>query len=693
MPDKATMPDAPQLSRRTKFIHKLRRIYLGRPLSHISPQKRSNKSNFRQSNFSNMTTVSGDASRQHNGQTCSSSSANNCSSKLISPTAIIRKESILLKDGIKICAGNNTIVSDVTQLLTHDSLILKREDSFIQDTIDYLPTETLALEASDQCLITEYMDMVDTKFPNWQTNFDFWAEIPPEIAIGIFMYLTPKELVRVSIVSRRFYNFCYDGQLWTSFDASNFYKDIPAESLAKILVAAGPFVKDLNLRGCIQVEHHQRAEAVVKACNNLVNTTLEGCRNFQRLTLHCLLIGNTKLVNLNLTGLTAVTNGTCKIIAQSCPCLESIDLSGCTRMDARGLRIVVQGCKKLKDIRAREIKGFGCIELAQDIFETNVLERIVFSGCTDFTDHALRTMMHGKDPEIDILTNLPLVPMRKLRYLDISRCYRITNFGIKAMAHLACNLQGLLISGCSRIGNDGLKDVVTSTPQLTLLDLEEVSNLTNDFFKDTLAKASCVLALKHLSISCCDQVDDNGILPIFRACKNLESVELDNTGISDLVLSEAANMLRSRSKVGMAQILSPVIGLRLVVYDCQNVTWAGIREVMSRNSEFHKSTSDKISAQVTELISLKCYYCWQMTVDEHTKRLLRGDIPAAQRLEKLWTDWIIAKEENSTRVSGSRHRRRRRAGEARIIHAIDGRGDRNRSRTRLILNTSSCTIM
>ncbi|POS84691.1 hypothetical protein EPUL_004501 [Erysiphe pulchra] len=639
-----------------------------------------------------MNAVSGDASRQHHGSTYpSSSSPEDYLPTPIPKTIILKNDSVSLKDGLKICTGNDTVVPDTMQSSIRENMMLPREDSFTHETNNHLSTNFMKSEIHDNHFYDKYMDMTTTKLPNWQTNFDFWAEIPHEVALCIFFYLTPKELVRVSIVCRRFHNLCYDGQLWTYFDASKFYKEISAVSLAKILVSAGPFVKTLNLRGCIQVEHYKRAEAVVKACNNLINTTLEGCRNFQRSTLHSLLMGNIKLVNLNLTGLVAVTNGTCKIIAQTCPRLESLDISGCTRMDARGIRMVVQGCKKLKDLRTREIKGIGCTELAQDIFETNVLERLVFSGCTDLTDQALQTMIHGKDPEIDILTNIPLVPIRKLRYLDISRCHRVTDSGIKSLAHLTLDLQGLMLNGCSRIGNEGLKDVVNSTPNLTHLDLEDLSNLTNDFFKETLAKAPCALTLKHLSISCCEQIGDPGMVPIFRTCTKLQNVELDNTNISDLVLSEAANMLQSRCKTNMGQISHPIIGLRLVVYDCHNVTWAGIREIMSRNSNVQKSTSDEISAQITELISLRCYYCWQMTVDEHTKRLVRGDILAAHRLEKLWADWIISNEETSAHGSGTR--RRRRVRDTRIIHAMEERGNRNRRRTRIILNTSGCSIM
>lgn len=82
-----------------------------------------------------------------------------------------------------------------------------------------------------------------------RANFDFWGEMPHEIKLSIFAHLKPKELVRVSVVNKSFHKTCFDGQLWTCFDASEFYKDIPAESLAKIIVSAGPFIKDLNLRG------------------------------------------------------------------------------------------------------------------------------------------------------------------------------------------------------------------------------------------------------------------------------------------------------------------------------------------------------------------------------------------------------------------------------------------------------------
>ena len=522
--------------------------------------------------------------------------------------------------------------------------------------------------------------------------------MPHEIKLSIFTFLKPKELVKASIVSKDFHRICYDGQLWTCFDASEFYTDIPAESLAKIIVAAGPFVKNLNLRGCVQVEHYKRAEVVVKACKNLINATLEGCRNFQRQTLHTLLSSNERLAHLNLTGLVAVNNATCKIIARSCPQLELFNVSWCTHMDVRGIRMVLDGCTRLRDLRAGEVRGFNNLEVAQTIFETNNLERLILSGCSDLDDAALQTMIHGLDPEVDILTDRPTTAVRKLRHLDLTRCNRLTSQGVKALAYKVPDLEGLQLSGCTALTDSALEDLLATTPQLTHLDLEELAELTNPILSEHLAKAPCTGHLEHLSISYCENLGDAGMLPVIRECTKLKSIDMDNTRISDLVLAEAAAMVRARSS-RTTSTAPPRTSLRMVVFDCQNVTWTGIREVLSRNAEIKKPSAraaeqGQLATYPSEVIGLKCFYGWQMTVDEHMKRVLKGDLASAGRLERRWADYMMMNEEAGVPGAGVR-RRRRRAREAAMLHAdeeeggvgMGGIGRRRRARS------GGCTVM
>lgn len=524
----------------------------------------------------------------------------------------------------------------------------------------------------------------------WKPPFRFWENVPHELQIHIFSFLDPRQLVQASRVSKSFYRFCFDGQLWTRLDASEFYQDIPAESLSRIILAAGPFIKDLNLRGCVQVEHYKRAEVLAKACKNLNSATLEGCRNFQKSTLHSLLESNNKLVHLNLTGLTAVSNKSCRIISESCPQLKSFNVSWCAKVDHRGIKAVIEGCTQLRDLWAGEVRGFEDLDLAKTIFETNRLEKLVLNGCTELTDQALKVMMHGEDPEVDILTEIPMVPPRRLRHLNLSRCTQLTDDGVRSLGHLTPALEGLQLSRCRSLTNFALEPILASTPRLTHLELEDLEHITNDLLSEHLVKAPCASTLEHLSLSYCENLGDVGMLPVIQTCVSLQSVDLDNTRISDLTLAEAAAMVNKRSQRALQAGHKPKVTLKMVVYDCQHVTWTGIREVLFRNAQIRPFPGQP--GRVTypsEAISLKCFYGFQMTVDEHQKRVLRGDLDTAARLERKWADYMQATEEAG--MPGSGHRRRRRR--AREAHALmnqeDGGGvGRRRART-----MGSCFVM
>lgn len=529
--------------------------------------------------------------------------------------------------------------------------------------------------------------------PIQKAPFRFWEKMPNELQIHIFSFFQPKELVQASRVSKAFYKTCFDGQLWTSLDASEFYREIPAESLARIISAAGPFIKDLNLRGCVQVEHYKRTEVIVKACKNLMNATLEGCQNFQKSTLHSLLRNNEKLVSLNLTGLTAVSNTSCKIIAESCPQLEIFNISWCGKVDARGVKAVVEACPKLKDLRAGEVGGFDNVATAEAIFKTNNLERLVLSGCAELNDEALKIMMQGVEPEIDILTDRPIVPARKLRHLDLSRCTQLTDAGVKTIGHLVPDLEGLQLSGCTLLNDDALESILASTPRLTHLELEDLENLTNSILSEHLAKAPCATSIEHLSLSYCENLGDAGMIPVMQTCTNLRNIDLDNTRVSDLVLAEAAAMVMKRSQRSIENGTRPKLSLQMVVYDCQNVTWTGVREVLFRNTQV-KAVSGQPGrvSYPTEMIGLKCFYGFQMTVDEHQKRVLRGDLASAGRLERKWADYMQATEEAGMTGAGYR-RRRRRAREAQALHLDEedgGFGPTGRRRARTL---GSCAVM
>jgi F-box/leucine-rich repeat protein 2/20 len=507
-------------------------------------------------------------------------------------------------------------------------------------------------------------------------KFNFWGDMPIEIRIHILQFLNPKEIVRCSSISKSWHSMCFDGQLWSNLDTSEYYQDISASSLAFIINSAGPFIRDLNLRGCVQLRErwNNNGTALADACRNLENFSIEGCR-IDRSSIHCFLVQNPRLVHVNLSGLAGATNSAMKIIAQHCPRVETLNISWCNNIDTRGVRRIIEGCPNLKDLRAGEVRGWDDVDLMSEIFERNTLERLVLMHCDSLSDESLAALMVGVDPEIDLLTGRPIVPPRKLKHLDITRCRGISDTGIKALAHNVPSMEGLRLSKCHSLTDDSLMDLLPTLPVLTHLDLEELDSLTNATLQ-SLSTSPCTAHLRHLSISYCENLGDAGMLPLLKACLQLASVDIDNTRISDLVLAEAAACLRNRNRVARPLLGSerPRVGLKVVAYDCANVTWTGVREILSRNAETVRSAPAS-SSRYPEIISLKCFYTYQPTVDEHTKRVLHNDFAAANRLERKWAEYMMASEEAGAGGTGmGARRRRRRAREARLLHEDEEEG-------------------
>ncbi|MCJ1244190.1 hypothetical protein MMC30_001388 [Trapelia coarctata] len=520
-----------------------------------------------------------------------------------------------------------------------------------------------------------------------RANFDFWGEMPDELKVQICRYLSPKEIIRCSAVSKKWQKMCFDGQLWINLDASTFYTDITSESLVKIMTAAGPFVRDLNLRGCVQMRERWQADSqkITDVCRNIEYFSIEDCR-IDRSSVHTFLLRNPRLVHINLSRLSLLNNQAMKIIASSCPQLEHLNVSWCPHIDTKGLQKVVQNCPNLKELWAGEIKGFDDHDFLLDLFNRNTLERLFASHCTDLDDDGLKLLLQGKDPEIDILTDRPIVPPRKFRHLSFDRCSNLTDKSVKVLAYNVPLLAGLQLDHCTKLSDEALAGIFESTPLLTHLNLEELDKLTNTTLQN-LAKAPCAFRLEHLSISYCENLGDTGMLPLIRACPALRTLTMDNTRVSDLVLTEAAAAVRQRNRRALHGNPSgkPEIGLKIVVYDCQNVNWTGIREILSRNAEFYRQPHNSTAPSYPkETIGLKCFYGYQPTVEEHTKRVLRGELVRANMLEKKWAEYMMATEEAGVHGGGHR-RRRRRAREAAMVHADEeeggARGGRRRARS------------
>lgn len=515
--------------------------------------------------------------------------------------------------------------------------------------------------------------------PSDHRGRNFWVYLPQELKMKIFHYLSPREIIRCSGVSKSWYEMCYDGQLWSNIDTPEYYDEIPSQVLVKIIISGGPFIRNLNLRGCRQLPRKWLSEGrrISDACRNVVNFSAEGC-HLDTSSMHSFLLRNSNLEYINIPGLPSVTNSAMEIIAKCCPSLRVLNVSWCPNVDTRGLKKVVESCGELRDLRASEVRGFDDTEFMLELFKRNTLERLIASY-TDVTGESLRFFANGGDDETDILTNLPIVPPRRLKYLNLYQCMDLTNDGLEALAHNVPDLEGLQISKCLGLGDDGVIPLVRTTPNLTLLECEDLGSLTNDTLIE-LARSPGADRLEHLNISFCENLGDVGMIQVFKTCTSLRFVAMDNTRASDLSLMEASSQVRKR---GYTDERLPNVGLQLVIYDCGNITWAGVREVLSSNAYLPRSrripqttqvyeSADASTAKLPistttspspsypkEIIKLKCCHPWQGTVEEHTRLVLSGNLAAASRFDRKWADLMMVTEEGSILGAGARRRQRR----------------------------------
>ena len=530
--------------------------------------------------------------------------------------------------------------------------------------------------------------------PLQRRAIDFWGNMPHELRMRILRFLPPRDILRCAQVSKAWYDMCYDGQLWTNIDTPDVYGDIPGAGLVKLILSGGPFVRNLDVRGCSHLPGKwlMDSERIAEVCRNVTNFSVEGC-HLDKKSMHSFLLNNSRLKSINMPGLPTVTNSAVKIIAHCCPALETLNVSWCTRVGTNGLKKIVQSCPHLRELRAAEITGFGDEEFMVEMYERNTLERLDVRY-TDITDNGLKLLAVGVDPEIDILTGRPIVPPRRLKHLDLQRCTELTDNGVKNLEYALPYLESLVLSECSELTDASVIPILRNTPCLTYVELEELENLSNVTLVE-LAKSPCASRLEHLGVSFCDGLSDVGMLPIFKNCRNLRFVAMDNTRTSDLSLTEAGSLARKR---GYTDERLPQVGLVLVTYDCSNITWAGVRDVLQSNTYLPRNrrigvisetpsplasprnanspnisttklptsfsspplspSSPPLPSYPKEIIKLRCCHPWQMTVDEHTRRVLRGDLAAASRLDSKWADYMIATEENGV-LGGARRRRRR----------------------------------
>uniref|UniRef100_A0A3Q2VWX5 F-box/LRR-repeat protein 2 n=1 Tax=Haplochromis burtoni TaxID=8153 RepID=A0A3Q2VWX5_HAPBU len=351
-------------------------------------------------------------------------------------------------------------------------------------------------------------------------------KLPKELLLRIFSYLDVVTLCRCAQVSKAWNVLALDGSNWQKIDLFNFQTDIEGRVVENISKRCGGFLRQLSLRGCLSVGDASM-KTFAQNCRNIEVLNLNGCTKITDST--CLSLSKfcSKLKHLDLTSCVSVSNHSLKALSDGCRMLETLNLSWCDQITRDGIEALARGCAGLRALFLR--------------------------GCTQLDDGALKHLQKHC-PE--------------LTTINMQSCTQVTDEGLVSLGRGCHKLQNLCVSGCSNITDASLTALGLNCPRLNKQCL-----ILYQLFSQPVFVAVCGLIFLF-SLSHCELITDDGIRALSSSTcgqERLTVVELDNCPlITDVTLEHLKTCHRLE---------------RIELYDCQQVTRAGIKRIRAHLPE------------------------------------------------------------------------------------------------------------
>ncbi|XP_042091719.1 F-box/LRR-repeat protein 2 isoform X1 [Ovis aries] len=414
-------------------------------------------------------------------------------------------------------------------------------------------------------------------------------KLPKELLLRIFSFLDIVTLCRCAQISKAWNILALDGSNWQRIDLFNFQTDVEGRVVENISKRCGGFLRKLSLRGCIGVGDSS-LKTFAQNCRNIEHLNLNGCTKITDSTCYSLSRFCSKLKHLDLTSCVSITNSSLKGISEGCRHLEYLNLSWCDQITKDGVEALVRGCRGLRALLLR-----GCTQLEDEALKhiQNYCHELVslnLQSCSRVTDDGVVQLCRGC-PRLQALclsgcgslTDASLTALAlncpRLQILEAARCSHLTDAGFTLLARNCHDLEKMDLEECVLITDRTLTQLSIHCPKLqALIPRLDPSSLPGGHHGHPILparKPRCGALQKHavcraaqMSLSHCELITDDGILHLSNSpCghERLRVLELDNC----LLITDVA-----------LEHLEHCRGLeRLELYDCQQVTRAGIKRM------------------------------------------------------------------------------------------------------------------
>jgi len=285
-----------------------------------------------------------------------------------------------------------------------------------------------------------------------------------------------------------------------------------------------------------------------------------------RLSEHC-----PDLVELALPLRADFTHASAGIIAQNCPALQILDVSGCWWLSDEWIIPFSQHCKELRELRM--VYG-------------------VFSR------------IHLTDAGITALS----LNCTELEVLNISCCEVVSDVGILELASNCPHLQSLNVSGCS-VSDQSIVAVAQRCRGLRMLSMGMGGCLVGD--AAIIALSLHCTGLQSLSIQLCDDMTEGAIVTLARRCTDLRQLEINASPVP----TDALLVALTRNCPALE---------RLVLSGCEGVTDAAIYNLALSCGALQHLWVDRDEETLSEALMRRCPHL-KVSIQENSDEEEEGD--------------------------------------------------------------------
>lgn len=233
-----------------------------------------------------------------------------------------------------------------------------------------------------------------------------------------------------------------------------------------------------------------------------------------------------RIRRLNLATCFKITNPAVLDLARRLRCLQSVDLTGCNKLQDSALEAIAENTG-ITSLRLGAVTKLGDSALLRVAARLAGLEELDLTHCPRITDRSA-TQLFDRCPQ--------------LKTLSLGGCWEVSDTSFSRIK-LQVNLEHLDVA-VSSIGNAGLQALKGTCKKLKYLNLEGCANITDEAFLDDTPFGE---HLETLNLAGCSNITARGIIGLFldqiSAPESLRTLHLPQT-LTDGAFIFITNQLR-----------------------------------------------------------------------------------------------------------------------------------------------------